>query len=160
IDRMLATAPEAILQLAETMPEGFRRSDVVWHARADGVFYVDMGDNHQLHLTPPDLLGRAGVTFWSAGGPATVGTATTLDEGRLMAERWLVREHPDASRLVLKSQAGRWMAKPATPGQLARLRTLMPETAEATLHRITRGVAHHLINHYLARTARHVGTAA
>lgn len=160
IDRMLAIAPEAILQLAETMPEGFRTSDVVWHARADGVFYVDLGDGQQLHLTPPDLLGRAVVTAWSDHGPVSVGTTDDLDEGRRMAERWLVREHPEASRLVLKSQAGRWMAKQATAGQLARLRTLMPETTPETLRRITRGVAHHLINHFLARQKLGVAEAA
>ena len=77
-----------------------------------------------------------------------------------MAERWLVREHPEASRLVLKSQAGRWVAKQATAGQLARLRTLMPETTPETLRRITRGVAHHLINHFLARQKLGVAEAA
>jgi superfamily II DNA or RNA helicase len=146
----LARTPEAIVHLVGNMPETFRRSDVLWHARPDHSVAVQVPDQGTLLVRPPDLLGTTIVEFHHAYGTDQVGAADNVDAGRRLAERWLAQRYPELGRLLFRSQAAKWMEKSATPAQCAELDRLLPTVPAVRFERMRRGMAHALLT-YLRR---------
>jgi len=147
----LAMTPEAVMQLTATLPDGFRTSDVLWQPRPDGSCVVAIPRVGTLTVAPPDLLGNCLVDVRGEKGHHTIADAPTLDAARRVAERWLAMEHPEASQLVFRSQAAKWMEKPASAEQCAELTRRLPDVSAARFKRLRRGVASALLD-YLAHT--------
>ena len=146
----LALRPDDAKLLVPVLPSVFKDSDVLWESHADGTFAVPLGAVGTLTIHPHDAVGQHRVVLTTREGAARVlGADVALDRARRLAERWLVREHPEDGRLYLKSQAERWMNAPATEAQRTRVRLAVPHLPAEQLSTLRRGVAY-----WLLRTAR------
>ena len=145
--RVMATSPEAACSLVVPLPEACRVSDVLWQSHLDGHFSIPLGTNGAVRLEPADVMGIHRVVFASAAGEREeIGVGCTVEEAQRFCERWVVRQYPEAGFLYRKSLAERWMRKPATEAQRARVRQLYPEFRLQHLQRLRRGVASRLID--------------